>query len=217
MPKPRARPSITHKRVAAVAAVATAACGVAGAVAFRGHAGAAPSVSRAAFRSVSSANYGPVFLLPRDVQALQRFTGPDVALHDVTLIGRRGDRAYYRIENSAGPACYAVGPSHPGAYVLGQIMCAPDFPSAARPILDFTVVHGGSPDVTQDRVWRSEGIAADGVTAIAFRTPDGRVVHESPVVRNLYSVPAVPTDRVTELVVEGAAGRIVYSMPIGRR
>jgi hypothetical protein len=100
----------------------------------------------------------------------------------------------YRIENSAGPACYAVGDAHPvaagrqqPAARLGQILCVPDFPSASRPILDFTVIHGGS-SAAGDRVWRSEGIAADGVRSIAFQTPDGRTLGATPVIGNIYSV-----------------------------
>ncbi len=116
----------------------------------------------------------------------------------------------------------AVGDSRPvaagrePAHRLGQILCVPDFPSASRPLLDFTVIHGGRSDVTQDRVWRSEGIAADGVHEVAFRTPDGRTVGATPVVQNIYSVASVPSERVTDLIAKDAKGSVIAKLPTSR-
>lgn len=171
--------------------------------------------AQAALASVSARSGADVALLPRDASALRRFDVSGYALHDVSLLGVRNGRAYYRIENSNGAACYSVGDVGDKEHLLGQILCAPDFPSAARPLLDFTVIHGGA-SAAQDRVWRSEGIAADGVRSIAFQTPDGRTVGATPVVRNIYSVTAPPTQHVTSLVARDANGATVWWEPTSR-
>jgi hypothetical protein len=162
-----------------------------------------------------SPNLGDVSLLPADVRALQRFEKGGESLHELSLLGTRGGRSYYRIENSTGSACYGVGPVNATEYRLGQILCVPDFPSANRPLLDFTIVHGGSA-ASQDRVWRSEGIAADGIRSIAFETPSGRTVAVTPVIDNVYSVTSVPSERVAKLVARDANGEVIYSAPASR-
>jgi len=207
-----------RRRVYAGLAVVTAALLAAFAATFGANAGSVRAHSASSsLNRVSSSNYGPALpLLPMDVRALARFTESGQSLHDVSLIGTRGGQAYYRIENSSGGACYAVGPVHATQYRLGQILCSDDFPSASKPVLDFTVVHGGSADVTRDRVWRSEGIAADGVASIAFRTPEGRTVGATPVIDNIYSVRSVPTERVTTLVAKDASGSVIHSARIAR-
>jgi len=164
---------------------------------------------------VSARSGADVALLPRDTSALDRFAGSGYALHDVSLLGVRNGRAYYRIENSNGAACYAVGDVGDKEHLLGQILCAPDFPSAARPLLDFTVIHGGA-SAAQDRVWRSEGIAADAVRSVAFQTPDGRIVGRTPVVGNIYSVAPPPKGHVTRLVAKDASGATVAWVPTSR-
>jgi hypothetical protein len=68
----------------------------------------------------------------------------------------------YRVDGADGPPCFATGPRIPTDHVIGFLACAPGFPSASRPVLDFTVFHGmpGQPDL---RVWQSSGFAADNV------------------------------------------------------
>jgi hypothetical protein len=121
-----------------------------------------------------------------------------------------------RIANADGSACYGVGPAAPTDYRLGQIQCAADFPSAARPLLDFTVVHGGTANLSADRVWRSEGIAADGVADVAFQTASGEIVNVAPVVGNVYSISALPTRHVSTLVARDSQRSVLASIPIAR-
>jgi hypothetical protein len=167
-------------------------------------------------KTAKVANFGPVNLLPSDVRALARFSQSGDTLGNVTLLGTRDGQSFYRIENSTGAACYGVGDVHATDHLLGQILCAPDFPSAQKPILDFTVIHGGTANPAQDRVWRSNGIAAAGVNSIAFQTADGRTVGATPVVNGIYSVRAVPTVHVTNLIAKDPTGKVIYSTPASR-
>jgi hypothetical protein len=137
-------------------------------------------------------------------------------LTSVSLLATRVGRSYYRIENSSGQACYAAGPVVHTSYVLGQIQCAADFPSATRPLLDFTVVHGGTANPSADRVWRSEGIAADGVADVAFLTPSGHLVGVSPVVHNVYSLQSLPAGKVSALVARDAQRSVLQTISISR-
>lgn len=168
--------------------------------------------SAAAVRVVSAPAPGSVALTDSDKQQLARL-GQTVT--DVAALGTRGGRAYYRIKNTSGPDCYAVGPAAMNTdYRLGQIECAPDFPSAARPILDFTVVMGGLRPDQPAHVFRSEGIAADGVADVGVLTPDGQLVDVHPVVNNIYSI-VTPTSRdVSELVARDANGTVIYKLQI---
>jgi hypothetical protein len=179
-----------------------------------GRAAATSAAARGPLNSVSAAAQTPVALLPADTRALQRFSGQ--GLSSVSLLATRGGRSYYRIESSAGPACYGAGPVVHTSYVLGQIQCAADFPSAARPLLDFTVVHGGTANRASDRVWRSEGIAADGVADVAFLTPSGELVGVSPVVRNVYSLQSLPAGKVSALVARDAQRSVLQAIPVSR-
>jgi hypothetical protein len=174
-------------------------------------------IPAAALRLVSALAPAPgsVSLTNFDKQQLARFAQGGQTLTDVAALDTRGGRVYYRVTNTSGPDCYAVGPAAMNTdYRLGQIQCEPDFPSAARPIQDFTVVIGGLKPDQPAHVYRSEGIAADGVADIGFLTPDGQLVDVHPVVNNIYSN-VTPTSRdVSDLVARDANGTVIYKLQI---
>jgi hypothetical protein len=112
-----------------------------------------------------------------------------------------------------GPTCYAVGPREVGEYRFGQITCAGDFPSAEKPILDFSIVHidlSGRAGIT-----RAEGIAADGISEVAFRSPAGSLVGAMRVRDNIYSGHAIAA-AVSGIVAVDRSGRVAYETSVGR-
>jgi len=153
--------------------------------------------------------------LPQDEQALGRFEHSSGApMGDNSLLAIRGTRAYYRI--GTGASCYATGPALRGEHTFGKMMCAADFPSSERPIMDFTVMHGTRRDgqITDLTVAISEGIAADGVASVGFRTAAGEIVATTPVQDNVYYHATPPSGTVTELVALGSDGKVLYSQPL---
>lgn len=155
----------------------------------------------------------PIALMPADARALQRFVISGYSLENASVLATRNARTYFRIANKSGSDCYAVGPVHATEYRLGQIMCAADFPSRERAVLDFTVLTQPSPDHASARVVRSEGFAADGVVDVGFETDDGQLVVITPVVNNVYSVVAPPGQHVAKLLARDAIGDTVWSQP----
>jgi hypothetical protein len=173
-------------------------------------------IPAAVLRVVSAPASASVPLTELDKTQLARLTAQNgQALTDVSALGTRNGRIYYRIKNTSGPDCYAVGPAAMNTdYRLGQIECAPDFPSAARPLLDFTIVDGGLKPDQPAHIYRSEGIAADGVADVGFLTPNGDLVDVHPVVHNIYSI-VTPTSRdVSTLVGRDANGTVLYKLQI---
>lgn len=137
--------------------------------------------------------------------------GTGAATGGTSVLATRGDRAYYRVSEG----CYGAGPAPPSSYTLGQIQCprSPQFPSADLPILDFTTFRGGGSDQTFPAlaVYRSEGIAADGVAKVAWLDADGRAVAETAVADNIYQFDPVPPGEALSFVAYSASGEIVFS------
>jgi hypothetical protein len=158
-------------------------------------------------------------LLPRDEQVLRRMRGGvgvpgSISVEDVSILATRGDRSFYRMSDH----CYGSGPASPTKYVFGQISCTDNFPSAERPVIDFTVFGStaGPDERPQPRtmtVHTSAGIAADGVAKVALLDADGHVVAETAVVDNIYRFDRVPAGNVTRVVAYSATGEVVFSMP----
>jgi hypothetical protein len=156
-------------------------------------------------------------LLPRDEQALSRMRG-GVAVPEnisvVSILATRGDRSFYRL----GDNCYGTGPASPTKHVFGAISCTDSFPSAERPVFDFTVFGSTAgpderPQPQTMTVHTSQGIAADGVAKVALVDADGHVVAETPVLDNIYRFDRVPAGNVTRVVAYSATGEVVFSMP----
>jgi hypothetical protein len=152
--------------------------------------------------------------LPGDNRALERMREKGMAAGATSVLATRGDRAYYRVSEG----CYGVGPAQPSSYTLGAVHCprSPQFPSAELPILDLTTFGGkGSSDERPTTrtltVWRSEGIAADGVAKVAWLDADGRAVAETVVAENVYQFDPVPPGEAESLVAYSATGEVVFS------
>jgi hypothetical protein len=127
----------------------------------------------------------------------------------VALLATRDGRVYLRfVREEDGAICYGAGEAN-GA--LGIVSCPRDFPSAKKPIEDFS---GGwsSHDGTIIKLTRVEGIAADGVASVALRTTRGDYVARSPVVANVYAFQSPPV--ASTLVAFAANGTIVYEKPL---
>ncbi len=158
-------------------------------------------------------------LLPRDEQALTRMRGgvgvpESISAEDVSILATRGDRSFYRLSDN----CYGTGPASPTKQVFGQVGCTDNFPSAERPVLDFTVFGSTAgpderPQPQTMTVHTSQGIAADGVAKVALVDADGHVAAETLVLDNIYRFDRVPAGNVTRVVAYSATGEVVFSMP----
>ena len=148
-------------------------------------------------------------LLPADQRALERMGRSHVTTR---RLGAIGDSAYYKLTTETG-VCYAAGPAVPVTYVFGGIDCPHDFPSAEQPFLDFTVMHGlfAGGKVSGGVVWRSEGIASDGVRSVAFRNADGQLVGETATKDKAYHSAAIPAGTLVAVVALDPSGDAVAS------
>jgi hypothetical protein len=153
----------------------------------------------------------PAPLSPRDEQALGRMPG---ANGEVKLMGAYEGRAFYRF----GPECFGTGPVSGSEYRFGALICTPQFPSKARPLLDMTVFHGtgqpGNSRPTDLFVGRSEGFAADGVASVAFKTTAGEIVGKTPVRDNTYSHSPIPAGPLAALVALDSSDEVIHSVPL---
>ena len=61
------------------------------------------------------------------------------------------------------------------------------FPSGGNPVLDLSVYEGTRHDLREFSLFRVEGFAADGVSAVQFFRPNGDVALTVPVSGNVYS------------------------------
>jgi hypothetical protein len=172
------------------------------------------SLGRMSTRAVGA----PVSLTSADKRFLASFAQGGAELTSATPLVTRGARTAYQVANTAGSVCYAVGSAAPAATgnVLGQVGCVPSFPSASSPLVDFSVVDGGTSSSGPAHVYRTEGIAADGVASVGYRTGDGRIVGVTPVVSNVYESSSVPPDAVEQLVALDATGNVIWSEDVGQ-
>jgi hypothetical protein len=146
----------------------------------------------------------------QDVRTLMRIGYPNATTR---LLAANDGRGLYRI----GSDCYGAGPLGSSANRFGSVSCDVDFPSADHPILNFTVIHGRFDDagnVLEMKVWRSEGVASDGVEAVAFRTAEGAIVGNAPVTDNVYRHSAIPDGELVALVALDGSGNVIHSKPL---
>jgi hypothetical protein len=133
----------------------------------------------------------------------------------VALLGSDGGRAFYRIDNTSNGTCFGVGPAAATAS-FGVISCPSGaFPTADKPVLDFSIIDivRGSDQV---RVWRAEGMAADGVATVGFVDTNGKTIATHPVVHNLYHFATPPSNTIGGLVAFDSNGTKIYSESYAR-
>jgi hypothetical protein len=123
-------------------------------------------------------------------------------------IAVRNGSAFFVADLRGGGLCTSIG-SIGSAMVLGGIQCSPDFPSPARPLLDWSRFTG---PIAQPQVTQLEGFAADGVASVAVVTRDGSVEAATSVEDNVYLRTAdLPPTPIREIVALDANGTRLYS------
>ena len=141
-------------------------------------------------------------------------------------IATRGNRAFFVADTSGGGLCVSVADiGDPD--VIGSIRCSPDFPSAARPVLDESQFRmqpildnrgrfrGLAEPITARRL---EGFAADGVASIGLLTAEGDIEAITPVEDNVYlRTDGLPTGPIAAIVALDSEGNRVYSQCMRRK
>lgn len=171
-----------------------------------GASSAPPSGQPGPLDRVSNSGSPFTALLPADREAALRL---GIDADKVFLLGIRGDRAFYRL----GAECYATGPAQPSDYSFGVVQCSAEFPSAAEPVMDFSVIHASGSSETAPGAgtpWRSEGVAADGVTKLELVSAEGQALAEAAVVDNTYRFSTLPSS-AHSLMGYDSAGGVVFS------
>jgi hypothetical protein len=134
---------------------------------------------------------------------------------DVTLLGIRRRRAFYRLTRVSGETCYASGPAD-SARRFGLVICPRNgFPSQDQPVLDFSTFEI-SRDAPQLHLIRLEGVAADGVVSVAVTAGNGVTIAQSPVRANVYHADFPGHEPASKLIAYGATGDAVYTLPLNR-
>lgn len=122
-------------------------------------------------------------------------------------IADREGRAFLVADLKGGGLCASIGLSG-DTPTLGAISCSPDFPSAARPILDESRFTGR---VDEPRIAVLQGFAADAVASIAVVSLDGEPTVTTPVEHNVYlRTEGLPSGRSREIVALDSGGRRLY-------
>jgi hypothetical protein len=147
----------------------------------------------------------------RAVAAAQTGFARRAEVRAVSLLAVRDGRAYYKVD--ANGTCFGAGPA---AVVgeLGSVDCPRGpFPTADRPVLDFSiyeVTDRGSRELT---LFRAEGFAADSISAVAFLRPNGQVAFTVPVHGNVFATTAVPRGPIKGLAALDGSGKEVWRSP----
>ena len=155
-------------------------------------------------------NQGHSIVLPPDARTIR-------GLHarDVTLLGIRGRRAFFRLTRASGETCYASGPAD-SARRLGLVICPRNgFPSQDQPILDFSTFEI-SRDAPQPHLIRLEGVAVDGVVSVAVAASNGATIARSAVRANVYHADFQGHEPASKLIAYGATGDAVYTLLLNR-
>jgi hypothetical protein len=129
------------------------------------------------------------------------------------VLATRNGRAYYRLTTVTGEPCYGVG----YATALGSpgsVVCQRGgFPTGGNPVLDFSVYESTQHDVKEFSLYRAEGFAADGVAAVEFLRPNGRIALSVPVAGNIYSAADVPKGAVAGYAAVDKQGKQLWRSP----
>ena len=148
----------------------------------------------------------------RSVTALRGLPVRTAQIRGGKLLATRSGRALYRLDRAQASPCYGVGP----VTDLGNVdsaTCPRGFPTAVHPVLDFSVYEGTRRDVRELALFRVEGIAADGVAAVEFLRPNGKVALTVPVASNVYATSAVPQGPIAGFAAVDKAGKRLWRSP----
>jgi len=176
---------------------------------------AAAAIATAVATRTSASERGALARLSNEGSAVSLQRG-DLArrlgVRHASLLAVRGARAFYRVDAKGGPCVAAGSAAEPGE--LGTVDCPRGpFPTAELPVIDLSVYEATSRDRREVSLYRAEGIAADGVAAIAFLRPGGRVALRVPVTGNVFSASSVPPGLIAGIVALDAAGKELWRSP----
>ena len=129
------------------------------------------------------------------------------------VLAVRQGRAFYRLDRDNGEPCFGAGrASRVGT--PGSIICPRGgFPTAGNPVLDFSVYESSRHDVRELSLFRAEGLAADGIAAVEFLRPSGRVALTVPVSANVYASSTAPDGPVIGFAAVDDHGKRVWRSP----
>lgn len=203
---------LTLPRRLAVTAAAVIAIGAGVTAAFAlGAARSGPIQSNAPDAGVGNA--GSIVAAGRLTERDRSIVESTGGLGTVKELGSASGLSFFRIDNSDGSSCFAVGPTI-GDHAIGGVECPnptqPDqsFPSHAVPIEDFSPVVVDLQTHVK-KFTRLSGIAEDGIAAVGLEEKDGTVV-KAPVVNNIYVLLNIPQTVPSALVAFDAAGNVVF-------
>lgn len=131
----------------------------------------------------------------------------------VSILGTRGDHAYYRIATSRGDACFAMGqtivPRQFG--ILGCLAGE----RITLPLIDMSTIVVDPRTGSVVRVARVEGIAADQVARVAIEA-NGVVAAEMAASDNVYRFDesSIPSGADAVLALD-SAGAVLWRKPLG--
>lgn len=176
------------------------------------HANTPPGLARISNRGTATA------LSAQSAAHISAGADASVTPAHVWRLGTRDQRDFYRVQTKTGAACYGMGfavqPATAADIGLYECVRSPAFPSAARPVLDFTTM--GASKGGKLAPIMVNGLAADGVIAVALADASGNLVAKTPVANNIYSFTALPSAAVSRLVGMDASGKVVFSTPLSQ-
>jgi hypothetical protein len=133
-------------------------------------------------------------------------------IHRGNVLSTRHGRVFYRLTTLSGDPCFGVGfATDMGA--PGSVVCQHGFPSSGTPVLDLSVYEGIRHDLKEFSLFRVEGFAADGVAAVQFFRPNGKVALTVPVSANVYSAGSVPEGPIAGYAGVDSSGKQVWHSP----
>lgn len=159
----------------------------------------------------------------RDRSSLSNQGGPTIAIRGLrmrlatirkgSVLARRHGRVFYRLTTVSGEPCFGVGfATDVGS--PGSVVCQRGgFPSGGNPVLDLSVYEGKRHDLKEFSLFRVEGFAADGVSAVQFIRPNGDVALTVPVSGNVYSAASVPKGPIAGFAAVDKDGKRVWRSP----
>ena len=134
-------------------------------------------------------------------------------IHKGNVLATRHGRVFYRLTTVSGEPCFGVGfATDVGS--PGSVVCQRGgFPSGGNPVLDLSVYEGMRHDLKEFSLFRVEGFAADGVSAVQFIRPNGNVALTVPVSGNVYSAASVPKGPIAGFAAVDKEGKRLWRSP----
>lgn len=124
------------------------------------------------------------------------------------LLAVRDGRAFYELDTADG-RCFGIGSAAKIGDPGGEVCPQAPFPSASHPTLDFSVYEGNAPARDGLTLFRIEGFAADGVSAVGILNRVGHLALRVPVSDNVYVLSHVPAGLSGVVVALDSDGAVI--------